>query len=138
MISGKVLSNQIARLMRLPFAPADDRDAKALAEEYERILKAGCREDATLIAAVDTAVDASPNVPAPADLVEAIRQANSRRFVVLPEGCGRCTEGFIYVERGEYDAADFCACALGRWRKSAANRFWAERKAEEERRRVSA
>ena len=54
MISGKVLSNQIARLMRLPFAPADDRDAKALAEEYARILKVGCREDATLIAAVES------------------------------------------------------------------------------------
>jgi hypothetical protein len=127
MISKKVLDEQIKRLMRLPLAPSADEDVKGLREEFLRIFRAGCKSDAHVAAVVELLVDSKlpdgrgsliSRIPAPADLVEAIRSVNAPELIKAPLGCGVCHGSGLksYVSNG-YDTADFCDCELGVWKR---------------------
>jgi hypothetical protein len=127
MISKKVLDEQIKRLMRLPLAPSADEDVKGLREEFLRIFRAGCKSDAHVAAVVELLVDSKlpdgrgslvSRIPAPADLVEAIRSVNAPELMKAPLGCGVCHGSGLktYVSNG-YDTADFCDCELGGWKR---------------------
>jgi len=80
MIDDAGINKQIARLMQIPFAPgakSSPEQAKARAAEFKRVLLGGCKSDSAVRQVVDMAVDQCEECPAPATIVEIIRQVNA-------------------------------------------------------------
>lgn len=141
MITDKVLNAQIARLMRLPFAPADEEDAKALAIEYRRVLRSSVQSDEHLRAVADFLIDRCEKVPPPAQVSNAAIEVSDPGSQKAPLGCDVCRgSGWKSFSRtahtpaGSYmaDYADFCDCDRGVWMREIER----QRKAEGESRKV--
>ena len=116
-------TSQIKRLMRLPFAPGAPEDAKALTEEFRRVLRS-CISEAHLGAVIDSLMDSCTRVPSPAEVAEAVRTVTAPDRAKAPLGCGTCqgTSWYSYTKRitsvcgtQDYDFADFCSCERGVW-----------------------
>ena len=136
MVNKKSLEDQISRLLRLPYAPSEARDAKELRGEFRSVL-VNCSSDAHLVAVVDSLVRTRQNdgrggeiarVPAPADVYAAMRQVHypAETKPYIPR-CQECRDyGFTGVDRAIDDSGWWtagvafriglaCKCSIGRW-----------------------
>jgi hypothetical protein len=143
-VNKKALEDQISRLLRLPYAPSEARDAKELRGEFRSVL-VNCSSDAHLVAVVDSLVRTRQNdgrggeiarVPAPADVHAAMSQVCPPEHAKAPSSCGKCAGGFIQLERmmkiggleaARYPFADYCECALGEFLRAGHRRHTEER-----------
>lgn len=118
MISAQMTKRQVARLLRLPFAPSSPEDLRGVGEEFQRVLRACCADDQHCLAVVDAVIDAIPRMPAPADIVEKAREIPARD-TRGPMGCQTChgTGWEVFDPPGRYSYVDFCKCERGRWMK---------------------
>ena len=145
MVNKKSLEDQISRLLRLPYAPSEARDAKELRGEFRSVL-VNCSSDAHLVAVVDSLVRTRQNdgrggeiarVPAPADVHATVVQITPPERTRLPSGCGHCVDGFQQfqrvvnppgVEHYMADVSDYCDCSLGQFLKEGHTRYSEERR----------
>jgi hypothetical protein len=154
MISETILSEEVKRLMLLPFAGSDPEVVNGRAKEFKRVLRAGVRTNAGLSAVVDDVIEHSEACPAPAVIVDAIRRyhesiaaaenelnakANEARRASgdWDHKCSVCQDtGWETYDKGTYSFAKACGCSLG-MRLAAAREMEAARKAEVKRRKAS-
>lgn len=141
-VTEKCLNQQIKRLMRLPFAPAERDDIQAVAEEFKRVLKTRVVTDAHCAAVIDHLMAHAQRCPPPAEVIEAAERVEAPDAVKAPMGCQQCHgSGFRSFTRKvkagvhEYEAeiADFCQCALGEFKRAGEARDKAEREAKSRR-----
>lgn len=124
MITEKHLSAQIKRLLRLPFAPSELEDARAIAEEYARHLRR-LRSAEEVVNAVDLVMGSAIRCPPPAEVaqaVDSVRQEHERRRAEQqeppwkrPVQCGDCQDtGWVVVTGPRGDGVKRCpkGCAV--------------------------
>lgn len=119
MISEVSLTQQLKRLMRLPFHPTDPEGAKIVATEFARQLR-HCVNDHHLSAVVDRLMDTCARIPAPAEVGQAVRDVEApairtydtaRPWERPPCPFGECDgNGWAYAEHGGIGAVRPCRC----------------------------
>lgn len=128
MLDEAQLTKELGRLMKLPFAPADGEDRKALMLEWRRVARKYLRTNAHVKAVADHLMEHSQRVPTPADLVEAAGLVPEPERTTGPLGCATCEGSGWHSDKKamtqagpfRYEAVytDYCHCERGQWMRA--------------------